>query len=68
MNLPNSLTCEQALGLGVGGERKEVFVPPPPLSPLEFARRCVIDDQARWILANFCFVLHFCGLRRSRSQ
>ena len=52
MNLPDSLACEQALGLGVGGERKEVFVPPPP-SPSEFARRCVIDDQARWILANF---------------
>ena len=33
MNLPNSLTCEQALGLGVGGERKEVFVPPPPSPP-----------------------------------
>ena len=31
MNLPDSLACEQALGLGVGGERKEVFVPPPPL-------------------------------------
>ena len=55
MNLPDSLACEQALGLDVGGERKEVFVPPPP-SPSEFARRCVIDDQARWILAKFfCF-------------
>ena len=54
MNLPDSLACEQALGLGVGGERKEVFVPPPPPpSPSEFARRCVIDDQARWILAKF---------------
>ena len=31
MNLPDSLACEQALGLGVGGERKEVFVPPLPL-------------------------------------
>ena len=56
MNLPDSLASEQALGLGVGGERKEVFVPPPP-SPSEFPRRrCVIDDQARWILAKFfCF-------------
>ena len=33
MNLPDSLACEQALGLGLGGERKEVFVPPPPPSP-----------------------------------
>ena len=54
MNLPDSLACEQALGLGVGVERKEVFVPP---SLSEFARRCVIDDQARWILAKFFFVL-----------
>ena len=56
MNLPDSLACTQALGLGVGGERKEVFVVPPPPSLSEFAGRCVIDDQARWILAKFfCF-------------
>ena len=53
MNLPDSLACEQSLGLGVVGERKEVFVPPPPVSPSEFARRCVVDDQAMWILAKF---------------
>ena len=29
MNLRDSLACEQALGLGVGGERKEFFAPPP---------------------------------------
>ena len=52
MNLPDSLACTQALGLGVGGERKEVFVVPPH-SLSEFAGRCVIDDQARWIWAKF---------------
>ena len=54
MNLPDSLACEQALGLGVGGELKEVFVP-PPLPPRSLLAD-VIDDQARWILAKFfCF-------------
>ena len=67
MNLPDSLACEQALGLGVGGERKEVFVPPPPPPPRSLlADALLMIKLGGYWLSFFC--LHFCGLRQSRSQ
>ena len=68
MNLPDSLACEQALGLGVGGERKEGFLPPPSPPPPRslLADALLMIKLGRYWLS--FFVLHFCGLRRSRSQ
>ena len=66
MNLPDSLACEQALGLGVGGELKEVFVPPPPF-PLGVCSQMSLMIKLGGYWLSF-FVLHFCGLRRSQSQ
>ena len=66
MNLPDSLACEQALGLGVGGERKEVFVPPPP-PPRSLLADALLMIKLGGYWLSF-FVLHFCGLRRSQSQ
>ena len=67
MNLPDSLACEQALGLGVGGERKEVFVPPPPPPPRSLLADALLMIKLGGYWLSF-FVLHFCGLRRSQSQ
>ena len=57
MNLPDSLACTQALGLGVGGERKEVFVVPPPPPP---SRSLLVDallmiKLGGYWLSFFCF-------------
>ena len=56
MNLPDSLACEQSLGLGVVGERKEVFVPPPPSPPRSLlADALLMIKLCGYWLSFFCF-------------
>lgn len=62
MNLPDSLACEQALGVWGGRGAKGGFrslSPPPPGSLLA---------DALLIKIGFFLFLHFYGPRRSRQQ
>ena len=66
MNLPDSLACEQSLGLGVGGERKAVFVvpPPPPLpSRSLLADALLMIKLGGYRLTFFCFAFLSTGTK-----